>query len=64
MEEDTPMKGPTPESLTAIKAAIANASTLEEVQRLEKALKTGIVPSAVKARSLSRAVQSKSDSEA
>lgn len=48
MEEDTPMKGPTPESLTAIKAAIANASTLEEVQRLENALKTGIVPSAVK----------------
>ena len=28
-------------------AAIANAATLEEVQRLENALKTGIVPSEV-----------------
>lgn len=48
MEEDAePSKGPTAETLTAIRAAIANASTLEEVQRLETALKTGIVPSAV-----------------
>ena len=45
-------KGPSAETLTAIKAAIANASTLEEVQRLENALKTGIVPSAVQVQSL------------
>lgn len=36
---------PTPEQLTAIKAAIANAQTLEEVQRLESALKQGKMPS-------------------
>mmetsp|Transcript_5771 Transcript_5771/g.6631 ORF Transcript_5771/g.6631 Transcript_5771/m.6631 type:complete len:269 (-) Transcript_5771:537-1343(-) len=36
--------GPTQEQLTAIKIAIANAQTLEEVARLEKALKTGIMP--------------------
>ena len=30
-----------------LQAAIANAATLEEVQRLENALKTGIVPSEV-----------------
>lgn len=48
MEEEATAKGPTPETLTAIKAAIANASTLEEVQRLEQALRTGMVPSAVK----------------
>mmetsp|Transcript_6212 Transcript_6212/g.8419 ORF Transcript_6212/g.8419 Transcript_6212/m.8419 type:complete len:273 (+) Transcript_6212:363-1181(+) len=38
-----PSAGPTPEQLTAIKAAIANATTLEEVARLEKALKSGHV---------------------
>lgn len=38
-------KGPTPEQITAIKAAIANAQTLEEVQRLETALTTGHLPS-------------------
>lgn len=37
--------GPTPEQLLALKAAIANAATLEEVTRLEQALTTGIVPS-------------------
>ena len=31
----------------SVQAAIANAATLEEVQRLENALKTGIVPSEV-----------------
>jgi hypothetical protein len=31
--------------LLALKAAIANAATLEEIQRLEGALTTGIVPS-------------------
>lgn len=40
-----PKKGPTAEQLTAIKAAIANATTLEEVARLEKALTSGQVPS-------------------
>lgn len=37
--------GPTAEQLTAIKAAIANAQTLEEVRRLEEALTTGHLPS-------------------
>lgn len=37
--------GPTPEQLTAIKAAIAAAGTLEEVRRLEEALTTGQLPS-------------------
>lgn len=36
--------GPTQEQLTAITAAIANATTLEEVARLENALKTGNMP--------------------
>ncbi len=40
-------KGPSPEEITAIKAAIANASTLEEVRRLEEALVTGHLPSQV-----------------
>lgn len=40
-------KGPTPEQVTAIKAAIANASTLEEVQRLEAALRGGHMPSQI-----------------
>jgi len=35
---------PTPEQITAIKAAIANTHTLEEAARLEKALNTGQVP--------------------
>lgn len=49
--EDQPMaeaasgKGPTPEQITAIKAAIQNAQTLAEVAELEKALVTGHVPS-------------------
>ena len=40
-------QGPTSEQVTAIKAAIAAASTLEEVRRLEEALKTGHLPSQV-----------------
>ena len=43
--EEAPSKGPTSAQLTSIKAAIANAATLDEVQRLENALKTGNVPS-------------------
>lgn len=42
-------KGPSPEQITAIKAAIANAQTLEEVQRLENALTSGHLPSDVTA---------------
>mmetsp|Transcript_27341 Transcript_27341/g.52038 ORF Transcript_27341/g.52038 Transcript_27341/m.52038 type:complete len:265 (-) Transcript_27341:604-1398(-) len=42
--EATVKKGPTQEQLTAITAAIANATTLAEVARLEKALKTGVMP--------------------
>jgi len=42
-----PSTGPSAAQLTAIKAAIANATTLAEVQRLENALKTGLVPSDV-----------------
>lgn len=38
-------QGPTPEQITSIKAAIASASTLEEVRRLEEALTTGHMPS-------------------
>lgn len=41
--EEPKKTGPTPEQLTAIRAAIANAATLEEVQRLERALKSGDV---------------------
>ncbi|CAG9465217.1 unnamed protein product [Pedinophyceae sp. YPF-701] len=36
---------PTAEELTAIKAAIAGAATLEEVERYEGALATGVLPS-------------------
>ena len=48
-EKEAPKKsGPTPAQLQALKIAIANAATLEEVQRLETALTTGIVPSDLK----------------
>ncbi|KAJ0571070.1 putative U2 small nuclear ribonucleoprotein A' [Helianthus annuus] len=45
-KEPEPSKpvGPTPEQIIAIKAAIVNSQTLEEVARLEKALKSGQVP--------------------
>jgi len=36
--------GPTPEVIERIKRAIAEAETIEEVTRLEKALKSGILP--------------------
>uniref|UniRef100_A0A0D6RAZ8 U2A'/phosphoprotein 32 family A C-terminal domain-containing protein n=1 Tax=Araucaria cunninghamii TaxID=56994 RepID=A0A0D6RAZ8_ARACU len=39
---------PTPEQILAIKAAIANSQTLEEVARLEKALKSGQLPADLK----------------
>lgn len=40
--------GPTAQQLIAVKAAIANASTLEEIQRLESALVSGSLPSEFK----------------
>ncbi|GAA0156421.1 RNA splicing factor [Lithospermum erythrorhizon] len=45
-KEEQPSKpvGPTPEQIIAIKAAIVNSQTLEEVARLEQALKTGQIP--------------------
>ncbi|XP_022774789.1 U2 small nuclear ribonucleoprotein A' [Durio zibethinus] len=44
-EEQMPkLVAPTPEQIIAIKAAIVNSQTLEEVARLEKALKTGQLP--------------------
>lgn len=39
---------PTPEQITAIKAAIVNSQTLEEVARLEKVLKSGQLPADLK----------------
>ena len=46
-EEPSARKGPSSEQITAIKAAIAAASTLEEVRRLEDALRTGHLPSEI-----------------
>ncbi|KAK4486226.1 hypothetical protein RD792_008896 [Penstemon davidsonii] len=44
-EEQTPKPAaPTPEQILAIKAAIVNSQTLEEVARLEQALKSGQLP--------------------
>lgn len=48
-QQQTPkMVAPTPEQIIAIKAAILNSQTLEEVARLEKALKTGQLPADLK----------------
>lgn len=46
--EERPKKAPTAEELTAIKAAIASAQTLEEVTRLESALRSGVLPNDVR----------------
>jgi len=46
-EEPSVRKGPTPEQIMAIKAAIAAATTLDEVHRLEEALTTGNMPEGV-----------------
>ncbi|CAI9113793.1 OLC1v1014474C3 [Oldenlandia corymbosa var. corymbosa] len=44
-EEEAPKPvAPTPEQILAIKAAIVNSQTLEEVARLEQALKSGQIP--------------------
>lgn len=49
-EEQTPkVAAPTPEQIIAIKAAIVNSQTLEEVARLEKALKSGQLPTDLQA---------------
>jgi hypothetical protein len=42
-----PTAAPTAEQLTAIKAAVANAQTLEDAYRLEQSLKAGDMPSAL-----------------
>ena len=44
---ETPVekKGPSPAQLLALQAAIANAATLDEIQRLEAALTSGHLPS-------------------
>ncbi|XP_042499832.1 U2 small nuclear ribonucleoprotein A' [Macadamia integrifolia] len=49
-KEEAPPKvvAPTPEQIIAIKAAIVNSQTLEEVARLEKALKAGQLPADLK----------------
>lgn len=49
-KEDQPPKSvaPTPEQILAIKAAIVSSQTLEEVARLEKALKSGQIPADLK----------------
>ncbi|XP_010250407.1 PREDICTED: U2 small nuclear ribonucleoprotein A' isoform X2 [Nelumbo nucifera] len=48
-EEQTPKAvAPTPEQIIAIKAAIVNSQTLEEVARLEQALKSGQLPADLK----------------
>ncbi|KXZ55630.1 hypothetical protein GPECTOR_2g1180 [Gonium pectorale] len=42
-----PTAAPSREQMVAIQAAIANAQTLEEIQRLEEALKSGHLPSEI-----------------
>lgn len=53
--EPTVRKGPTPEQVLAIKAAIAAASTLDEVKRLEEALTSGRMPTELVAEKTGRA---------
>lgn len=45
---DSKPTGPTSQQLLALKAAITNAATLEEVTRLEQAMTAGILPSDMK----------------
>ncbi|KAB1201709.1 U2 small nuclear ribonucleoprotein A' [Morella rubra] len=47
-EQMQKVSAPTPEQIIAIKAAIVNSQTLEEVARLEKALKSGQLPADLK----------------
>eukprot|EP00927_Polykrikos_kofoidii_P013410 TRINITY_DN15846_c0_g1_i1.p1 TRINITY_DN15846_c0_g1~~TRINITY_DN15846_c0_g1_i1.p1 ORF type:complete len:380 (-),score=113.24 TRINITY_DN15846_c0_g1_i1:69-1208(-) len=46
--QETTRVGPTPEVIERIKRAIAEAETIEEVTRLEKALKSGVLPEDMK----------------
>jgi len=41
-------QGPSPEVIERIKRAIAEAETIEEVTRLERALKSGVLPEDLK----------------
>lgn len=45
---DTARAGPSPEVIERIKKAIAEAETIEEVTRLERALKSGVLPDDLK----------------
>ncbi|KAG6781312.1 hypothetical protein POTOM_014206 [Populus tomentosa] len=47
-QQDPKVVAPTPEQIIAIKAAIVNSQTLEEVARLEKALNSGQLPADLK----------------
>lgn len=63
--EEAGNKAPSAQDITAIKAAILNAQTIQEVAELEKALVTGHVPSQFKVRqfhSAHRAINSKAGS--
>lgn len=48
MSVDAPKSGPAPEVIERIKKAIVEAETIEEVTRLERALKSGILPDDLK----------------
>lgn len=52
-----PTAAPTAEQLTAIKAAVANAQTLEDAWRLEQSLKAGDMPSALERKELEQQQQ-------
>jgi U2 small nuclear ribonucleoprotein A' len=48
VQVDIPKSGPSPEVIERIKKAIAEAETIEEVTRLERALKSGVLPDDLK----------------
>ncbi|KAL0319012.1 UNVERIFIED_CONTAM: U2 small nuclear ribonucleoprotein A' [Sesamum angustifolium] len=63
-EEQTPKPvAPTPEQILAIKAAIVNSQTLEEVARLEQALKSGQLPADLNINDIDSAPKSESAPE-
>jgi U2 small nuclear ribonucleoprotein A' len=59
-----PTAAPTAEQLTAIKAAVANAQTLEDAWRLEQALKAGTMPSELAQREEQQQQQQQQDGAA